>query len=365
MKAPRLSFALTVPALGLLRALGIGLLVVASAQVVLAAPFSGFSEGYIWDFTGFELAITLAVMFVSVGASLASVLLIAVAIWEILRKPTPPAASEERLAKEFRFVHAAVLIHAVAVLSTMLTALDGGLMPPEVFWTSLSGAALILAMLNRLRWDARLALAGAAASVAVFGCAVRFAPTIYGWDLRPLGWYAILAAAVPVLAFLVVFLRRAPIFRRRRPLRLGLAAALFLALACAVGFQMAASSPSGEFSERLQSALNDRPSEIRFSELTDFAWDTVELYGPYTGANDFSPAAREGVDILSRTSIAHSEVGDLAVFVKDGETVYYELVRRWLRFPPGLGNPVVLTPEDAVFEVEYRADGYEILALKD
>ena len=364
MKAPRLSFALTVPALGLLRALGIGLLVVAAAQVVLAAPFSGFSEGDVWDFTGFELAITLAVMSVSVGASLASVLLMAVAIWEILRRPTPPAASEERLAKEFRFVHVAVLIHAVAVLSTMLTALDGGLMPPEVFWTSLSGAALILAMLNRLRWDARLALAGAAASVAIFGCAVRFAPIIYGWDLRPLGWYAILAAAVPVLAFLVVFLRRAAPFRRR-PLRYGLAAALFLALACAVGFQMAASSPSGEFSERLRTALNDRPSEIRFSELTDFAWDTVELYGPYTGANDFSPAAREGVDILSRTSIAHSEVADLAVFVKDGETVYYELVRRWLRFPPGSGNPVVLTPEDAVFEVEYRTDGYEILALKD
>ena len=365
MKAPRLSFALTVPALGLLRALGIGLLVVAAAQVVLAAPFSGFSEGYVWDFTGFELAVTLAVMSVSVGASLASVLLMAVAIWETLRRPTPPAASEERLAKEFRFVHAAVLIHAVAVLPTMLTALDGGLMPPEVFWTSLSGAALILAMLNRLRWDARLALAGAAASVAIFGCAVRFAPTIYGSDLRPLGWYAILAADVPVLAFLVVFLRRAAPFRRRRPLRYGLAAALFLALACAVGVQMAASSPSGEFSERLQAALDSRPSEIRFSELTDFAWDTVELYGPYTGANDFSPAAREGVDILSRTSISHSEVGDLAVFVNDGETVYYELVRRWLRFPPGLGNPVVLTPEDAVFEVEYRADGYEILALKD
>jgi len=365
MKPPRFSVVLTVPALGLLRALGIGLLVVAPAQILLAAPFSNFPESDFWDFTWFEFALVVAGMSVSVAASLASVLLMAVTIWEMLRRPTPPAASGERVAKEFRFVHVAVLIHAAAVLAAMRTALDGGLMPPEVLWTSLSGAALILAMLNRLRWNARLAALGAVASLATFGCAVWLAPIIYGRDLRPIGWYAILAAAVPVLAFLVVFLRRAPIFRRRRPLRYGLAAALFIALACAVGFQIA-SNPGGEFSERLRTALNDRPSEIRFSDLTGFEWDAVELYGSHTRLADFSPAAREGADILSRTTVATREAGDLAVFIKDGETVYYELIRHGLfRFPPGSGSPVVLTPEDAVFGVEYRPDGYRVLTLKD
>ena len=154
MKAPSLSIALTVPALGLLRALGIGLIAVAPAQAPPVSLFSNFPEGDVWDFAGFEFAVTLAAMSAPIAASLASVLLIAVAIWEMLRKPTPPAVCEERLAKEFRFVHA---------------------------------AALILAMLSRPRWDARLALAGAAASVAAFGCAVRFAPTIYGSDSRLLG----------------------------------------------------------------------------------------------------------------------------------------------------------------------------------
>ena len=365
MKPPRLSLALTVPALGLLRALGIGLLVVAPAQILLVSPFSNFPESGFWDFTRFEFAVVVAGMSVSVAASLASVLLMAVAIWEMLRKPTPPAASGERIDKEFRFVHVAVLIHAAATLSTMQPALDGGLMPPSVFWTSLSGAALILAMLNRLRRDARFAALGAVVSLATFGCAVRFAPIIYGRDLLPSGWYAILAAAVPVLAFLVLFLRRAPIFRRRRPLRLGLAAALFIALACAVGFQMA-SNPGNEFSERLRTALDARPSEIRFSELTDFEWDTVEMYGSYTRLADFSPAAREGADIVSRTTVATQEAGDLAVFIKDGETVYYELIRgHWFRFPPESVNPAVLTPEDAVFGVEYRPDSYRALTLKD
>ena len=336
----------------------------ALAQILLLSPFSNFPESDFWDFTWFVFA----VMFASVGASLASVPLIAVAMWEILRKPTPPAANDERIAKEFRFVHVAVLVHAVAILATMRTALDGGLMPPSVFWTTLAGAPTVLAMLNRLRWDARLALVGAAVSVATFGCAVWFAPTIYGRDLLPSGWYAILAAAVPVLAFLTVFLRRAPIFRRRRSPRYGLAAALFLALACAVGFQMA-SSPNNKFSESLQSALDDRPSEIRFSELTGFEWDAVELYGPSNSKNDFSPAAREGVDIVSRLSIrVDNESADLAVFVKNGETVYYELVRydrHWFRLPPESGGKVVLKPEDAVFNVEHRPDGYRVLTLAD
>ena len=364
MKTPRLRLAWTVPSLGLLSALGIGLLVVALAQVLLVSPFSNFPESDFWDFTWFVFA----VMFASVGASLASVILIAVAMWEILRKPTAPAASEGRIAKEFRFVHVAVLIHAVAVLTTLQTALDGGLMPPSVFWTTLAGAPTVLAMLNRLRWDARLALVGAFVSAATFGCAVLFAPTIYGRDLLPSGWYAILVAAVPVLAFLIIFLRRAPIFSASRRRRYGLAAALFLALACVVGFYMA-SNPNNEFSESLQSALDGRPSQVRFSDLTDFEWDMVELYGPSASKNDFSPIAREGVDIVSRLSIrADNESADLAVFVKDGETVYYELVRydrHWFRFPPESGGKVVLKPEDAIFDVEHRPDGYRVLTLAD
>ena len=56
------------------------------------------------------------------------------------------------------------------------------------------------------------------------------------------------------------------------------------------------------------------------------------------------------------------------MFVKDGETVYYELIRydrHSFRFPPGAGSPAVLKPEDAVFEVEYAPDGYRILRLKE
>ena len=160
---------MTIPDLDLLRLLGIGLLAVAPANALLASPFSNFAEVDVLDFTWFVFA----VMFVSVGASLASVTLMAFAIWEMLRRSSPPAASEGRVAKEFRFVHVAVLARAAVVLAAILTALNGGLMPPEVLWTSLAGAPTVLAMLNRLRWDAPFALAGATASRACFGLACR------------------------------------------------------------------------------------------------------------------------------------------------------------------------------------------------
>ena len=307
-------------------------------------------------------------------AGLANTALAAVAATNALRRSSALAARQPIGA--FRFIHIAVAVHAALVLAFLTPALralldsaDGAFIAFSLplVWTPLAGAALVLSMLNRLRWDARFAMLGAAVSLAVFGCAVGFAPTIYGLDLRPLGWYAILASFIPVAAFLAVFLRRAAAFSESRWRRGGLAAAALLALTCALGWQMA-SNPHDEFSERLLTAMDDRANPIRFSDLTDFEWDTVEVYDAYTYPKQISPAAREGADIIS---LSHFWINDrlkFAAFLRDGELVYYEAF--WsngysFRFPPASQNPTVLNPEDAVFEAEYLTDGYRILRLKD
>ena len=103
-----------------------------------------------------------------------------------------------------------------------------------------------------------------------------------------------------------------------------------------------AANPDDAFGESLQTALSVRPSQIRFSDLTDFEWDTVEIYGSYTYRESISPIAREGTDIVSRSYFGYNELGDLAVFIKGGEVVYYELVwydRHGFRFPPGSRIP--------------------------
>ncbi len=363
MKTPRFRIAWAVPRNNLLRILGVGLLAAASMHAAIVAPFLN-------DHAGYYLA-ELFVIYLLILANLGNGALAAAVAIESSRRPLSASNKAGATLKSARFIHAAVAVCAAISLPTFLAAAGEAWSPSDIFatatWTSLAGAALVLALMSATIWNIRHAVLGAVVSVAVFGCAVGYAPTIYGWDLRPLGWYAILASAIPVLAFLVVFLRRASVFRQFQWLRLGMAAALFAALACAVGFHMAA-NPDDAFGESLQTALSARPEQIRFSELADFEWDTVEIYGSHAYRKFISPIALEGTDIISRSYFGYNEVGDLAVFIKNGAVVYYEMVwhnRHGFRFHPGAQSPAVLTPQDAVFNVEYRDDGYRTLIIAD
>ena len=363
MKPPRLRLDWATPRDSLLQTLGVGLLIAASMHALIVAPFLN-------DHTGYDLAETF-IIYLLILANLGNGALAAAIAIESSRRPQSAPARVGATLKSARFIHLAAAGCAAIALPTFLAAAGEAWSPSDIFatasWTSLAGGALVLALISAAIWNIRHAALGATVSIAVFGCAVWYAPAIYGWDLRPLGWYAILATAIPVLAFLTIFLRRAPVFRRFRWLRLGTAIALFAALACAVGFHMAA-NPDDAFGESLQTALSARPNQIRFSDLTDFEWDAVEVYGSYTNRESISPIALEGTDIVSRSYFGYNELGDLAVFIKGGEVVYYELVwydRHGFRFPPESRNPIVLTPEDAVFNVEYRDDGYRTLTLSE
>ena len=339
--------------------LGAGLLAAGLTQFVAATD----------AYYGYRIEMGLALM----SLMLANCALAAVIVANALRRSSALAARirGDRLPTiAFRFIHFAAAAHAALVLTFLLpllqTLLDGCALP-FLSWTSLSGAALILALLSGLRWDARFAVLGAVVSVAAFGCAVVFAPTIYGWDLRPMGWYAILVAAIPVLAFFALFLRRAPVFSASRWRRGGMAAALFAALVCAVALHMAA-NPADRFSASLNEALDGGASEIRFSDLTDFEWDVVEIYIPYTFDENLSPAARESADIVSKSRLGFNNRIDFMAFLKDEEIVYYEAVshdNHTFDYPhPDWPYPWTLRREDAVFTV-YRGVKRHTLALDE
>ena len=343
--------------------LGAGLLAAVLAQAPMAFGFSDI-----------DIMLTFALVLALSLAGLGNTALAAVAALNALRRSSALAARKPRGA--FRFIHIAVAAHAALALPFLLPSLQAILnsgneaMFMEILlfltWTPLAGAALTLALLNRLRWDARFAVVGAAASIAVFGCAVGYAPTIYGWDLQPMGWYAILASSIPVLGFLALFLRRAPVFAESRWRRRGTAAALFIALACALGFQIA-SNPFERFTANLRAALDGGASEVRFADLTDFEWDAVEIYDPYSNQKYLSPAARDGTDIVSRSYFGVNGNLDFLVFLDDGEVVHYEVVWRdnySIRYPPA-PYPWSVRREDAVFKAEYEPDGYGRLRLKD
>ena len=338
--------------------LGAGLLAAGLGQ------FAASTDAYY----GYRIEVGMALFaLMSVNVALAAVIVMnalrrSSALTSRMRSDSPPSVA-------LRFIHFAAAAYAalaLTILLPLLETLQDGCVLPFLSWTSLTGVSLVLALLNGLRWDARFAVGGAVVSLTVFGCAVWYAPTIYGWDLRPMGWYAILASFIPVLAFLALFLRRAPAFsasRRRR----WMAAALFAALACAVALHMAA-NPANRFAENLNDALDGGASEIRFSDLTDFEWDAVDIYIPYTFDYNLSPAARERADFVSRSHLGFNEFIDFMAFLKDGEIVYYEVVRHdkhTFAYPP-YGNPYpwTLRREDAVFTVHPGAMRHT-LALKD
>ena len=347
--------------------LGAGLLAAAAAQVSIAFVPIAYDSPDILQI----LALLLA--------GLGNTALAAVATVNALRRSSALAArmrGDRPPTIAFRFFHVAVAACVATVLPSLLPALqallNGGneAMFMELLllltWTPLAGAALVLALLSRLRWDARFAVLGAVVSIAVFGCAVGFAPTIYGRDLQPMGWYAILVSFIPVLGFLAVFLRRAPVFSASRWRRGGLAAALFLALAFALGLQMEV-NPFERFTPNLRAALDSGAPEIRFSDLTDFEWDEVEIYDPYSTERSLSPAARAGTDMISRSYFGVNGHHDFLVFIKGGDVVHYEVVWREnysIKYPDDPGAWSV-KHEDAVFEVEYRPSGYRRLTLKD
>ena len=268
------------------------------------------------------------------------------------------------------FVHLAVLVYAVVALPLPSLRAASGVAAPwtDLFvtlaWTSLAGGALALALLNRLNWNIRYAIAGAVAAGAVFGCAVGYAPAIYGRDLQPLGWCAILIASIPALAFLAMFLGRyVRAFSESRRRSRGIALALFAALFCALAAQMAL-NPADRFGGELRAALEGGADEIRFSELTDFEWDTVEIYSPNTYEQNIPPDILEKSDIISMSyfSALHQAV-DFAAFRKGGEIVHCEAVlrERRHRFKYAAGvDPMILRREDAVFRVDRGESRYTL-----
>ena len=341
--------------------LGAGLLAAGLAQIIITA--ADIHPNY-----RLEAGLALLALMLPNGG------LAAVAIMNLLRRASSLASrlrGDSPPARAVRFIHFAVAAHAALALPLLLplleTLLDAYILL-FLAWSSLAGGALILALVNGLHWNIRRAALGAVVSVAVFGCAVGYAPAIYGWDLRPMGWYAILASAIPLLAFLTLFLRRhSRVFSESRWRRRGLAVALFAALFCAAAAQMIA-NPADRFGGELRAALDGGADEIRFADLTDFEWDAVEIYLPYTSNESLSPAAREGMDIVSRSHLGFDSAIDFIVFMKDGEVVYGEVVWRdnyKFKYRDDRPHPWSVRREDAVFKVERDSDGYQRLDIAD
>lgn len=273
------------------------------------------------------------------------------------------------------FLHFAVAAHLALTAPAMgyFADLFGifGVMALPLLWGEIAAALLALLFINRWRRALGPDLAAAAIAAAAFGGAIWQTPTLYGWDLQPMGWYAWLVIGVPFALLAGRALGRAPALSRARAgaaprLRGGVTLAIMAAtIAAAPAVMYTTAAPPETFFTALEESLESDARQVSFARLTHLEWDFVEVYatsassgGSAKRIDHISPAARRIVDT---STWAYMRLRDhsyhIVVFIKDGKAVYYEKIpalRVWFE-DSGAVNPIVARYDTANFRVRYRA----------
>lgn len=258
----------------------------------------------------------------------------------------------------FRFWHCAAAAHTAVVLLTAEVIVRSIAILADLLallvWTALGASLLALALASRREPETRFTWLGALTAALAFGGALFYIPSLYGWDFRPLGWYPLLAAGIPFLVFLGILLRRIPPFAGSARRRRGAVAALFLIMAAAIALRAAvAPPPSGEFSAALAAVLDTGADEICVAEITDFEWDTLEIYAADTDKRDLSRPAHKGFDLYTQSTLASSESYRYVVFSSDGKAAHYELLPFRVAHFADRRNLIRVQRREAKFAVAY------------
>lgn len=125
-------------------------------------------------------------------------------------------------------------------------------------------------------------------------------------------------------------------------------------------------SPSEKFSEKLAEAVvkkrgNSDTVLIEFSKLTDFEWDSLFVFTPYTQVKEINAALGYEWDDAASTGIDKFDQFNLLVFTLRGR------VTRYVEHPRNLGeihDYRGIKKEDAIFEVKDDEGGLYLVLVK-
>jgi len=115
------------------------------------------------------------------------------------------------------------------------------------------------------------------------------------------------------------------------------------------------SSKESRFLEGLDAgvrfAQEKQPATIDFRDLTDFDWDKVFVFGPYTSPGTIQSDLGYEWPEATRTNIQESDGIALVVFVRDGRVTEHFSVPRSIADFTDLDRKHVFPREEAVFAV--------------
>jgi hypothetical protein len=117
-------------------------------------------------------------------------------------------------------------------------------------------------------------------------------------------------------------------------------------------------APPGIIEAALEQRVDkEHAASIVLSDFTDFDWDHVYAFPPYTGPNDVSAVLGEKLPITKEIRYGLNDGDVLVVFTHDDKVVYHELVFPKYRLY-GANDSCVIPKERAVFKVPaHQRDG--------
>lgn len=124
-------------------------------------------------------------------------------------------------------------------------------------------------------------------------------------------------------------------------------------------------SPTDKFSRSLSKEVSKgHGTKISFQELTDFKWDKVHIYGPYSPLDDINK--KHGSKLKGKYDFNHVPEGDcLYIFMKSDKLMKTSFLKRYQASCLDIIDPGTYDPNTAVFFVEVRSKGSHPLLVKE
>jgi hypothetical protein len=115
----------------------------------------------------------------------------------------------------------------------------------------------------------------------------------------------------------------------------------------------------------IEKASQSNIPELSMVDLTDFTWDGLYIFGPYTPADDIEKQLGFSWPPAKDCGINLSDTFCLLVFTCHNKVVrYYEYPRGKVDFS-FLGEPRKISVSEAVFSVEKKSEGTLVITLKE
>lgn len=127
--------------------------------------------------------------------------------------------------------------------------------------------------------------------------------------------------------------------------------------AAVTGALLSCTPNNNDFSSRLVSELKkEKGTVVKFSELTDFEWTTVYVYGPYQPIEEINK--KHKTNLKDEYHLNHVPEGDcLFIFENQGKPVSTVTIPRYKGGCFEILDPGVYSKQNAVFEIMKKPEG--------